>query len=319
MVPPTKYSRGIIFLLSFTFISCNNQFWKTAPRVATYEANYWDVEDIKEYYNLKDEDSCAVNLFISSGVLVLDNYCHLNVQVNPPETFKSTKKEVKKLLHHTNDIDKILNILKYLYVTIPQLYLDPGDYYNFKYSINKYNILNKINLGKGGKLAATCEEYSLLYKNLWKLNKSHHKDSVIIKKINISPPGHTLNAHYIIKNNEVYGVIADAMYGYVYPIEENQMLRINDIIDRIEHDKTDDLSFLHIDDVSLHSKRFLTNDIWACNIVNDDKAKYFKVSDRSIRKMILRTKEDIRYIFPANYTISSFQKDLLKGLIENKP
>jgi len=284
----------------------------------------WTTEDVNNYFNLNPEDSFFINKAINDGVFRPDDSCNgNNIVVYKKLVRTNTNQELEAIFHDSVTFNKLEKLAAYLYKTVPEIYIDTGINYSFNYRITNRSVIQNLNSAKKGELAALCYQYSEFTKTLWELFNKDDKN-LKVRICSMEPPkygvNHTVAVFYYINDRKLFGVASNGMYGYTYPYsDEAGYIDINELKCLNDKKSASELSLHYIDSSSLNKKRFLTNKIWPCNIVNDKLVKYFQLPKNALTRFELNEPENIGIIFSNGYDLNDYKLDLSKLIIENQP
>jgi hypothetical protein len=273
------------------------------------DATAWDTEQFQAYFGLSDEE---VEFFIEKGIFDPDDTCTTQVTVLPQRTLPDVSSEKVG----ETGIRMLMPMLARLHTTVPELYIDTGNTYAFNYQVTADNLGLLLDEARAGKLAALCGEYAQFVQVLWQYNFPDARDEMRIASMNRPEfeVAHTVNLIYWQEDGVQYGLVADAMYGYVFPLYGNNMPVLLDSLP-----VATDLRMRHLNDDMLNNKRFLTDRIWPCNLVDPMRFAYHRAPKGALRSYELVMPENITELFPKGFTRADYERDLLRLLLAGRP
>lgn len=305
MKPPTKI---LLFLFAFMLSFCNTANHNSNISVDKYK---WEIADFENYFNT--EDSTLLISSVKKGIFRPNQDCHGTIIISTNDYPKNIKHELAEIQKQETTLKRIIHSISLLYQTIPQFYIDTGITYNFDYEISNKNFLSLLTKATRGEVAALCNNYASFSEALWRYVFPNDKD-VKIMTVSMSVPeynvSHTFNIFQFLENEIQYRIIVDAMYGYIFPVKNGVIIPLESILN------TDNLPEMihYVNQETLSNKRFLTNKIWPCNIVQENITQYFLALPGALAKYELREPEKIEFLFPENYTIENYTLDLINIL-----
>ncbi len=270
-------------------------------------------------------DSIMLLTFINKGFFRPNDTCKDFQIVFPSMKIwqSQTDNELQAIFGlHTNE--KTARALSdYFYKNIPELFIDTTYNFDFVYEITNENIVPLIDMGKEGKIAAICTNYTDFIEQAWHKYRPNGQDivlSVNIDSFSNYPLSHKVNLIYFKDENTYKALVLDANFGYLYPLKEDgELFSIEELesvnLDSFSH--TFSLRFSKED--VLKNKRFLTNHIWPCTYMKSEEAQYFYTQKGALRKYEIHDKESLELLNIEYYTPIIFQKTILNALVKNTP
>lgn len=307
----TKYfNLTLIATFVFAFLSCGSG--QESPSFI----KGWSSKDFLNYF---DNDKDILKFAEEKKLFSPDESdCESEVSIKNHNSLFN-KLPLFSKVENEDIMTQILNITSYLYKTLPIIYIDKEIQYSFDYQIDNKNWKTNIEAAKQGKLAALCGNYSAFFKVMFLSSfESEHGKKPQIKIISFNRPDdmidHTLNLISWQEEGQNFYLFVDAMYGYVFPIKNNQALSI----EKLENDSVAEF-FKFIDSDDLHQKRFLTNKIWPCNFSPSSEMIYYKTKDESITKYETLGVDKIEYLFQKDETMNDYAVFLKNYLLSVSP
>lgn len=273
------------------------------------DATAWDTEQFRAYFGLSDKE---VEHFIAKGIFNPDDTCTTQVNVLPQRTLPEiTNEDVGD-----HGIRSLMPMIARLHTTVPELYKDTGNTYTFDYQVTAENLYPLPQDARDGKLAALCGEYAQFLNIMWQRSFPDAPDEIRIASMNRPEYAveHTVNLIYWEQRGRQYGLVADAMYGHIFPLGAD-MLPIP--LDSLP--VATGLRMKHLNEDMLANKRFLTDRIWPCNLVDPVSHPYHLAPEGALRKYELLMPENITELFPKGFTRADYEKDLLRLLLAGRP
>jgi hypothetical protein len=273
------------------------------------DATAWDREQFGNYFGLSDEE---VQHLIDIGMFDPEYSCSAQVTVLPQRIIP--QKQIADTLQPGTAA--LLEMMALLHATVPELYIDTGNTYAFEYEVTTDNLYTLLQDARDGKLAALCGEYAQFLKVMWQRSFRDAPFDMRIASMNRPQYAveHTVNLVYWEDNGVRYGLVADAMYGHVFPVDDQGLPVPLDSLPRAE-----ERLMMHLSTEVREAKRFLTDRIWPCNLVDPQWHPYHLASEGALRSYELLMPKDIALLYPQEFWHDDYERELLRLLLAARP
>lgn len=279
----------------------------------------WTREDFIRFLKIDMEDTAYLNRILAQDIFRENDTCTGYYVIRKPMNFLNTEKEIKEVFSGNTQITQMTALRDYLYATVPELYIDPIEKYRFNYKLAPDNCMENLERLKQGKEVALCGQYSSLVKLLWESNSSLPTEKLISVSMNQDSGyllNHTVCVFYFRENNQLCGVVLDAMFGYLYPMHNGKPVTLEKAEKAFHQNNLSEFEAEYAAPQILNNKRFLTDSIWPCNFV-EDVAEYYQCLPEALKKYELHQPENISLLNIEKFNQKQYEEDLMKLVLLN--
>ncbi|MCF8257813.1 MAG: hypothetical protein K9J06_09675 [Flavobacteriales bacterium] len=268
----------------------------------------WSMNRFLIYFGLSEEQA---QYFIDMGIFDPTDTCTAQATVLPELALPHPA--LSDTLQPGTEA--LLQMMALLHTALPELYIDTGNTYTFDYEVTADNLDRLLQEGQDGQLAALCGEYAQFLQVIWQ--RSFPDAPYEMRIASTDRPdyavAHTVNLLFWQENGVQYGLVADAMYGQIFPVDAaGRPVPLALMADE------DGKHMLHLGAEVLNAKRFLTDRIWPCNLVNPTRHSYHHAPAGALRAYELLMPENIALLFPQDFTQRDYERELLRLLLAGR-
>jgi hypothetical protein len=209
----------IVFVIFVQFSSCKFGNKNDGNNSNLIPKTVWSEKDVCNYFKINNNDTAFLNQLKFTRVYKSNDSCSGFYEIADALQMKNVKAEMNLLKGISEPSQRVAEVCRYLYLNIPEIFIDSSSSNAFSYTVNNQNIIEIITDAKEGKLAALCNQYAEIAKHLWLFLYGKSEKTTIKFGAMSQNKGylfnHTVCLFYFKTQGETKAVVADGMYGYI--------------------------------------------------------------------------------------------------------
>lgn len=287
---------------------------------ATYNNAAWNTAQLKKYFKENNFDDSFIEAIISKGYFNPQQTC------NQPDTILPTRApDTSNAQWHkqATSYAQLTSLCHYLYTTLPMAYYDRllAGYYNF--NIQHDSLAYFLQQAHAGQQTFICTHYCQFAQLLWQQHAPTNNalvKTISIKTTPLNSAPHAINIFYFKTPQGWQGVALDALYGYLFPIKNNNsfyLVNEMQVYPKAQFSAPAAMQYAQAD--ILNHKRFLTNRVWPCNLGKYTQRQYYHLPPNALYAFEMHEAEHIEMLDIEHFNKAAYQQLLLQAIIDNRP